>query len=99
MVPAATSLAIFCRRIQHQNSTIPVFELETTYLQDSNHFGHVLKGFEGFLSSSKSTTNMKRLRKFQPEDRIFSMSSVTSPTICKFLTCGQLNSLFFAKAS
>ncbi|CAO2832244.1 unnamed protein product [Amaranthus hypochondriacus] len=57
-----------------------VFELETTYLQESNHFGHVFKGFEGFLSSSKSTTNMKRSRKFQPEDRIFSLSSVTSPT-------------------
>uniref|UniRef100_A0A803LMR4 Uncharacterized protein n=1 Tax=Chenopodium quinoa TaxID=63459 RepID=A0A803LMR4_CHEQI len=56
-----------------------VFELETTYLQDSNHFGHVLKGFEGFLGSSKSATNLKRPRKFQPEDRIFSLSSVTSP--------------------
>ncbi|XP_021721915.1 chromatin modification-related protein MEAF6-like isoform X2 [Chenopodium quinoa] len=37
-----------------------VFELETTYLQDSNHFGHVLKGFEGFLGSSKSATKLKR---------------------------------------
>ncbi|XP_021752059.1 chromatin modification-related protein MEAF6-like isoform X2 [Chenopodium quinoa] len=58
-----------------------VFELETTYLQDSNHFGHVLKGFEGFLGSSKSATNLKRPRKFQPEDRIFSLSSVTSPAV------------------
>ncbi|XP_015582317.2 chromatin modification-related protein MEAF6 isoform X1 [Ricinus communis] len=57
-----------------------VFELETSYLQESGHFGHVLKGFEGFLSSSKSTTNLKRSRKFQPEDRLFSLSSVTSPT-------------------
>lgn len=58
-----------------------VYELETTYLQDSNQFGHVSKGFEGFLSSSKSTTNLKRPRKFQPEDRIFSLSSVTSPAV------------------
>ncbi|XP_021752058.1 chromatin modification-related protein MEAF6-like isoform X1 [Chenopodium quinoa] len=70
-----------------------VFELETTYLQDSNHFGHVLKGFEGFLGSSKSATKiighvpvfdnllLKRPRKFQPEDRIFSLSSVTSPAV------------------
>ncbi|XP_056694637.1 uncharacterized protein [Spinacia oleracea] len=36
-----------------------VFELETTYLQDSNHFGHVLKGFEGFLGSTKSATKLK----------------------------------------
>ncbi|KAJ8433376.1 hypothetical protein Cgig2_020456 [Carnegiea gigantea] len=102
-----------------------VYELETTYLQDSNQFGHVSKGFEGFLSSSKSTTkkgqssratpppagggmvgsdqlvlaglckgihlmilnsahsglSLKRPRKFQPEDRIFSLSSVTSPAV------------------
>ncbi|XP_019182119.1 PREDICTED: uncharacterized protein LOC109177260 [Ipomoea nil] len=41
--------------------------------------GNVLKGFEGFLSSSKSTTLLKRSRKFQLEDRFFSLSSVTSP--------------------
>ncbi|RWW79286.1 hypothetical protein BHE74_00012428, partial [Ensete ventricosum] len=32
-----------------------VYDLETTYLQDSNQNGSVLKGFEGFLSSSKGT--------------------------------------------
>ncbi|KAJ9700693.1 hypothetical protein PVL29_006153 [Vitis rotundifolia] len=56
-----------------------VYEMETNYLQDSSHFGNVLKGFEGFLSSSKNTTNLKRSRKFQLEDRLFSLSSVTSP--------------------
>ncbi|KAK9287730.1 hypothetical protein L1049_016170 [Liquidambar formosana] len=56
-----------------------VYELETSYLQDSGHFGNALKGFDGFLSSSKSTTNLKRSRKFQLEDRLFSLSSVTSP--------------------
>ncbi|KAK8571905.1 hypothetical protein V6N13_047535 [Hibiscus sabdariffa] len=56
-----------------------VYELETNYLQDSSHFSHVLKGFEGFLSSSKNTANLKRSRKFLPEDRLFSLSSVTSP--------------------
>ncbi|KAK9665760.1 hypothetical protein RND81_14G134100 [Saponaria officinalis] len=58
-----------------------VYELETSYLQDSNHFGHVLKGFEGFLNSSKTTSNVKRPRKFQPEDRVFSLSSITSPAV------------------
>ncbi|XP_057965607.1 uncharacterized protein LOC131156161 isoform X3 [Malania oleifera] len=33
-----------------------VYELETSYLQDPSQCGNVLKGFEGFLSSSKSTT-------------------------------------------
>ncbi|XP_026457498.1 chromatin modification-related protein eaf6-like [Papaver somniferum] len=58
-----------------------VHELETSYLQDSSQGGNVLKGFEGFLSSTKSTTNLKRSRKFQPEDRLFSLSSVTSPAV------------------
>ncbi|XP_026436442.1 chromatin modification-related protein MEAF6-like isoform X2 [Papaver somniferum] len=58
-----------------------VYELETSYLQDSSQGGNVLKGFEGFLSSTKSTTNLKRSRKFQPEDRLFSLSSVTSPAV------------------
>ncbi|KAK9991813.1 hypothetical protein SO802_026798 [Lithocarpus litseifolius] len=56
-----------------------VYELETSYLQDSSYFGNEMKGSEGFLSSSKNTTNLKRSRKFQPEDRFFSLSSVTSP--------------------
>ncbi|KAL6210698.1 hypothetical protein ACLB2K_015930 [Fragaria x ananassa] len=56
-----------------------VYDLETTYLQDPSQCGNVLKGFEGFLSSTKSTSFLKRSRKFQPEDRLFSLSSVTSP--------------------
>ncbi|GFQ05572.1 chromatin modification-related protein meaf6 [Phtheirospermum japonicum] len=50
--------------------------METSYLQDPSQCGNVLKGFDGFLSSSKNTTLLKRSRKFQPEDRL---SSVTSP--------------------
>ncbi|XP_038713202.1 chromatin modification-related protein MEAF6-like isoform X8 [Tripterygium wilfordii] len=56
-----------------------VYDMETSYLQDPSQYGNVLKGFEGFLSSSKNTALLKRSRKFQPEDRLFSLSSVTSP--------------------
>ncbi|KAK8650747.1 hypothetical protein V6N13_140373 [Hibiscus sabdariffa] len=56
-----------------------VYDMETSYLQDPSQCGHVLKGFEGFLSSSKNNALWKRSRKFQPEDRLFSLSSVTSP--------------------
>ncbi|XP_038713196.1 chromatin modification-related protein MEAF6-like isoform X2 [Tripterygium wilfordii] len=92
-----------------------VYDMETSYLQDPSQYGNVLKGFEGFLSSSKNTAlygvamktlhillfhlikyaslgcmlfviqkircffSLKRSRKFQPEDRLFSLSSVTSP--------------------
>ncbi|XP_022760269.1 chromatin modification-related protein MEAF6-like [Durio zibethinus] len=80
--PAAVLASLMTKREKLQNELRniekQVYELETNYLQDSSHFGHVLKGFEGFLSSSKNTTNLKRSRKFQPEDRLFSLSSVTS---------------------
>ncbi|XVF71996.1 hypothetical protein PTKIN_Ptkin12aG0085600 [Pterospermum kingtungense] len=56
-----------------------VYDMETSYLQDPSQCGNVLKGFEGFLSSSKNTALLKRSRKFQPEDRLFSLSSITSP--------------------
>uniref|UniRef100_A0A0D6R792 Chromatin modification-related protein MEAF6 n=1 Tax=Araucaria cunninghamii TaxID=56994 RepID=A0A0D6R792_ARACU len=58
-----------------------VYDLETSYLQESSQIGNVLKGFEGFLSSTKNTANLKRSRKFQPEDRLFSLSSGTSPAV------------------
>ncbi|XP_017975911.1 PREDICTED: chromatin modification-related protein MEAF6 isoform X2 [Theobroma cacao] len=81
--PAAMLASLMTKRDKLQddlrNIEKQVYELETNYLQDSSHFGHVLKGFEGFLSSSKNTANLKRYRKFQPEDRLFSLSSVTSP--------------------
>ncbi|WCJ38356.1 Chromatin modification-related protein MEAF6 [Euphorbia peplus] len=55
-----------------------VYDMETHYLQDPSQCGNVLKGFEGFLSSTKNTAFLKRSRKFHPEDRLFSLSSVTS---------------------
>ncbi|KAL9264791.1 Chromatin modification-related protein [Drosera capensis] len=54
-------------------------ELQSIEKQDPIQCGNVLKGFESFLSSSKTATLMKRSRKFQPEDRLFSLSSITSP--------------------
>ncbi|KAF5941873.1 hypothetical protein HYC85_019515 [Camellia sinensis] len=82
-IPAATLASLLGKREKLQeelhNIEKQVYELETSYLQESSHFGNALKGFDGFLSASKNTTNLKRSRKFQPEDRIFSLSSVTSP--------------------
>ncbi|WOL02927.1 hypothetical protein Cni_G11646 [Canna indica] len=83
--PSAMLAALLSKRdkLQDELRAIErqVYDLETSYLQDSNQNGSVLKGFEGFLSSSKSTANLKRSRKFQPEDRLFSLSSITSPAV------------------
>ncbi|XP_047324771.1 chromatin modification-related protein eaf6-like [Impatiens glandulifera] len=81
--PSAMLAALLCKRskLHEELRSIEkqVYDMETSYLQDPSQCGNVLKGFEGFLSSSKSTTLLKRSRKFQPEDRLFSLSSVTSP--------------------
>ncbi|KVH91447.1 chromatin modification-related protein MEAF6 isoform X1 [Cynara cardunculus var. scolymus] len=81
--PKAMLSSILSKRqkLQEELRTIEkqVYELETSYLQESSNFGNVWKGYEGFLSSSKNTANLKRSRKFQHEDRLFSLSSVTSP--------------------
>lgn len=55
-----------------------VYDLETSYLNDSNQNGNVLKGFEGYLAPTK-TQNMKKSRNFKTDDRLFSLSSTTSP--------------------
>lgn len=84
--PSAMLAALLCKRAKlHEDLRIiekQVYDMETSYLQDPSQCGNVLKGYEGFLSSSKSTTLLKRSRKFQPEDRLFSLSSVTSPAVC-----------------
>ncbi|CDP10460.1 unnamed protein product [Coffea canephora] len=81
--PSAVLASLLCKRAKlHEelrNIEKQVYDMETSYLQDPSQCGNVLKGFEGFLSSSKNTTLLKRSRKFQPEDRLFSLSSTTSP--------------------
>ncbi|XP_075482313.1 uncharacterized protein LOC142522665 isoform X2 [Primulina tabacum] len=71
--PSAMLTALLCKRAKLHE------ELRNIEKQDPSQCGNVLKGFEGFLSSSKNTALLKRSRKFQPEDRLFSLSSVTSP--------------------
>ncbi|KAM7258022.1 hypothetical protein ACFE04_013763 [Oxalis oulophora] len=81
--PSAMFTSLLSKRAKLQeelrNIEKQVYDMETSYLQDPSQCGNVLKGFEGFLSSSKNTALWKRSRKFQPEDRLFSLSSVTSP--------------------
>ncbi|XP_019059482.1 PREDICTED: chromatin modification-related protein MEAF6-like [Tarenaya hassleriana] len=84
--PSAMMASLLSRRAKLQDELRgierQVYDMETSYLQDPSQCGNVLKGYEGFLSSSKNTALLKRSRKFQPEDRLFSLSSVTSPAVC-----------------
>lgn len=52
-----------------------IYDLETSYLEETRDFGNVFSGWESYLSSEK--TKVKKNINF--EDRHFSLSSVTSP--------------------
>ncbi|XP_071938655.1 uncharacterized protein [Coffea arabica] len=61
--PSAVLASLLCKRAKlHEelrNIEKQVYDMETSYLQDPSQCGNVLKGFEGFLSSSKNTTLQK----------------------------------------
>ncbi|XP_022758406.1 uncharacterized protein LOC111305288 isoform X4 [Durio zibethinus] len=63
--PSAMLASLLSRRAKLQeelrNIERQVYDMETSYLQDPSQCGNVLKGFEGFLSSSKNTALLKRL--------------------------------------
>ncbi|KAF2907503.1 hypothetical protein DAI22_12g102501 [Oryza sativa Japonica Group] len=107
--PTAMLSALMSKRakLQEELRSIErqVYEMETTYLQESNQFGSVLKGFESFLSSSKNTSNVMSVywpiagvlymhylaspregwiydyHWHNADERLFSLSSVTSPAV------------------
>ncbi|XP_027189027.1 uncharacterized protein [Cicer arietinum] len=64
--PSAMLASLLSRRAKlHEelrNIEKQVYDMETSYLQDPGQCGNVLKGFEGFLSSSKNTALQKSLR-------------------------------------
>jgi len=55
-----------------------IYDLEGAYLgSESSQCGTVFKGFEGFMSSKDA--NRRRGRVFKADERLFSLSSLTSP--------------------
>jgi len=52
-----------------------IYDLETTYLEETKEFGNIFTGWESYLSSEK----VKFRKSILTEDRLFSLSSVTSP--------------------
>ena len=54
---------------------VQIYDLETTYLEETKEFGNIFTGWDSYLSSEK----VKQRKNVLLEDRQFSLSSVTSP--------------------
>ncbi len=52
-----------------------IYDLESTYLEDSRDFGNIFQGWGQYLSQDKTRPK----KGVQNEERLFSLSSVTSP--------------------
>lgn len=52
-----------------------IYDLETTYLEETREIGSVFTGWKSFLSTDKVKTKKQILN----EERLFSLSSITSP--------------------
>mmetsp|Transcript_33596 Transcript_33596/g.86032 ORF Transcript_33596/g.86032 Transcript_33596/m.86032 type:complete len:101 (-) Transcript_33596:1636-1938(-) len=57
-----------------------IYELEGRYLEDTSTYGNILTGWSSFLAST-SPGIRKEKKDITPEERLFSLSSLTAPKV------------------
>ena len=65
------------KELRHELATIEkqIYDLETTYLEETREFGNIFTGWETYLSIEK----VKTKKQITTDERLFSLSSITSP--------------------
>ncbi|EKX50271.1 hypothetical protein GUITHDRAFT_135433 [Guillardia theta CCMP2712] len=56
-----------------------IFELETSYLEDTQQNGNILKGWDGYFQNMAQQRGNARQMKIKNQDRVFSQSSLSAP--------------------